>query len=281
MWRVSIKVVAVPVAMSCPERLEHGASAVVTCMISTAGVDSASCVANPTTVTFSENLPGRKFTSACATSYTTTDCAASNADANGTCACTGLAGDIKTFTFRFVADKDTHNGAEIKCTVCKSVPPLDIQQNNCKSLTFDEPTEVGSGTTDSDAYSTTDGDADSNSSGNTNGNNRGTNSTSSDGKGSSSSNLGLIIGATAGGVVVVAMAIGISIYCYKKRSSGGHNVQSNIRSDTPPPVLGPASHPADGGLAATRDVTPTEEEAGENDSEASEATDVSETSEEP
>ncbi|XP_070184784.1 uncharacterized protein, partial [Littorina saxatilis] len=130
-----VHVVAVPVTMSCPEKLEHGASAVVTCEINTVEVASAKCFANPTTVTFVQTSAGK--TSTCPTSYTTTNCTASNADANGTCACTGLAGDIKTFTFRFVADKDQHNGAEFECSVCSASPPMEIQQNNCKSLTFD------------------------------------------------------------------------------------------------------------------------------------------------
>ncbi|XP_070201079.1 uncharacterized protein [Littorina saxatilis] len=126
---------------------------------------------------------------------------------NGEAKCTKKDGNTYTYVYKFMGANKTHKRDTLQCTVpCFGVTP-DI--GNACEITFEEPTEVGSGTTD------------------TNCNNRGTNSTSSDGKGSSSSNLGLIIGATAGGVVVVAMAIGISIYCYKKRSSGGHNASSD------------------------------------------------------
>ncbi|XP_070201078.1 uncharacterized protein [Littorina saxatilis] len=225
--------------MTCPSRLVEEEVNGVTCRINTTEISNTRCVSPPSNVLFQikgqvNPLCTSLYTSSCSTSPDLID--------EGSCGCTEQTGDVKIYLFKFKGNATDYNGTKLECTVCASIPEIKIPPTNCDSLKYG-PKDVAVAAV-----------------------------VSSDEEGSSSSNLGLIIGATTGGVVVVAMVIGTAMYCHKGRSSSGHNVHSNTRSDTPPPAVGTASHSADRGLAATRDVKPREEEAGENDSEASEAT---------
>ncbi|KAK7105903.1 uncharacterized protein [Littorina saxatilis] len=256
------------VSLKCPAQFADNKDNAITCTVNKAAIDGVTCAVDQHVLGF--NFKRRTEHSSgplCDATYPCTSPAP--VTATGTCGCTKQEGDIFTYTILFKANMTTDEGGEITCQICAVSAPalLTFSSDSCKNMTV---------TTDGDT-SDEEGSSDEKSSSDEEG--------SSDEKGSSveesSSNLGLIIGASAGGVVVVAMAIGTAMYCHKERSSGGHNVQGNTRSDTPPPAAATASHPADRGVAATLDVEPTEEEAGANDSEASEATDVSETSEEP
>ncbi|XP_070212538.1 uncharacterized protein [Littorina saxatilis] len=257
------------VIITCPQAFRDNEKNTITCVVNSTSIAKLPCAVPPTQVNFV--ITKRTEESSSSMCYATYPCTTtSHPTTSRPCSCTDKTpAGIFSYTFLFAANKTIHENAKLACTACAG--PVTERQENCDSLNFES--------YDGDSRTAGD-DADSNSPGNTNYKIGNTASNASDMKGSSSSNLALIIGAIVGGVVAVAMVIGTAAWCYKKRSSGGHNAHNNTRSDTPPPIVKTAGPSADRGLAARSDVKPTEEDNRDTASETSDPSYVSETSEE-